>query len=430
MHIYLPEELVQRIERSIDTYKDELPSLSPTKKRNKMEDIYFLCHYIIEKIAQKDENTGLSQAANVSSVKMKFYVNKYREILNFLIENYIVKATEPYSSGYYGAPPFTRAYRLYSRMDLSPVVKLELTNSYLVEKLKNKPKHHNLPQYLERYREEILRKVYLDTEEAEKYLLEEYRRGPYEIMDFYRLYLPVYKLKTGSLYFKQEKSGRIHHNFSNLSSKLRRFLKVSNENNNDWVEVDISSCTPFLFSTYLIKQGHNSIDALLFHEMTRSGDFYTQLLEHVCYAETIQEGHQSEELEEYLGSRNRKRLKEAILKFFNRKPENNRNYRKREEYHLYESIRDSFPNVFKQLEHLQIDTQIEGVKSGMYNLITPMESSVMVEYLIPQLLEKNLVGITRHDGVLCLSKDAEEIKKIIETGFKQQLGVSPTVKIK
>lgn len=50
----------------------------------------------------------------------------------------------------------------------------------------------------------------------------------------------------------------------------------------------------------------------------------------------------------------------------------------------------------------------------MYSLMTSMVSSVMINYLVPRILEKDIPAITKHDGVLCLRKDSDTIVETIK----------------
>lgn len=437
MQICLPEELIERIDSSFKKYS-QYQKLTATTKRNRLNDIYFICHFIIVKIAsgrdsQGEENTSFRQSANVSSKRMKFYVNKYNEVVKFLEESYIVKSSKSYSTGAWGKKSHSKTYMFTFPMEFSPVLKVELKNPYILNKIHQSLNSAHAPDFLERYKTEILDRVSLDIEEAENYLINIYkdRDKAYHLIDFYRLYSPVGRIKIGLLHYKWEKGERFYHTLVGLSNKLRPYLKVLKEPRQDWVEVDISACSAFLFSSYLLKKGHKGKDLAIFHRFTRldsenkqTSNFYTQILDHCIYQITKDEGSFPEELDEYIG--NKKKIKKALVAFFNRGAKSNRNpKRNKKEYILYESLRAYFPTVFREIEIINMES-----KRGFYDIVTPMESSVMVEYLAPILLERNLIGITRHDGVLCLRKDAEEIKKIIEAGFNKQLGVLPAISIK
>lgn len=437
MQLCLPEELVERIDSSFKKYS-QYQKLTATTKRNRLNDIYFICHFIIDKIAngrdsQSEENTSFRQSANVYSKDMKFYVNKYNEVLEFLEESYIVKSSKSYSTGAWGKKSHSKTYRFTFPMEFSPVLKVELKNPYILNKIHQRLNSAHVPDFLERYKTEILDRVSIDIEEAENYLIDIYkdRDKAYKLIDFYRLYSPVGRIKIGLMHYQWEKGERFYHTLVGLNNKLRQFLKVLKEPRQGWVEVDISSCSAFLFSSYLLKNGHNEKDLVFFHRLTRLGsdnkqsrDFYTQILDYCIYQTTKDEGSFPEELDEYIG--NKKKIKKALVAFFNRGAKSNRNpKRNKKEYILYETLRAYFPTVFREIEKINLSS-----KRGFYDIVTPMESSVMVEYLVPKLLEKNLVGVTRHDGILCLCKDAEEIKKIIEAGFNERLGVLPAISIK
>lgn len=437
MKICLPEELVERIDSSFEKYSG-YQTLSATTKRNRLNDIYFICHFIIDKIAlgrdsQGEENTSFRQSANVSSKGMKFYVNKYNEVLEFLEESYIIKSSKSYSTGAWGKKSHTKTYRFTFPMEFSPILKLELKNPYILNKIHQRLTSASVPEFLENYKTRILDIVGLDTEAAENYLIEIYkdRDKACKLIDFYRSYSPIGRIKIGHLHYQWKKGDRFYHTLVGLSNKLRQFLKVLKEPRQDWVEVDVSACSAFLFSSYLLKKGHQEKDLVIFHRLTRLGsdnnessDFYSQILDYCIHQITKDEGSFPEELDEYIS--NRKKIKKTLVIFFNRGAKSNRNPRlNKKEYVLYETLRAYFPTVFKQIEEINMNN-----KRGFYDIVTPMESSVMVEYLVPKLVEKDLIGVTRHDGVLCLRKDAEEIKEIIETGFNQQLGALPTIRIK
>ncbi|WP_139217807.1 hypothetical protein [Pontibacter chinhatensis] len=300
------------------------------------------------------------------------------------------------------------------------ITRVKLSDPHLLRKLTS-AKVGQVPDYLHRYRREVLSRVSL-SEEAEESLLA--RQGEYETLEFYREIYPVYNQRRRD-YLKLDGEGRLYHPFNSLSNGLRRFLRVDNRPEQpDWVEVDVSACYFFIFGAYLALEGHKGQDLVRFNAMANGGDLYTVLYDY-CLGELMKQGRvgEVEELEERYGG-TKELVKKAMLRSLNKRPKSNLSA-SNQHRSLYRVAREFFPTVFGEVERLNREDN-----AVVYRTITRLESSVMVEYLVPRALDLGLVFITRHDGVICQLQDAEAIRQLILQGFRERLGREPNVHIK
>jgi hypothetical protein len=441
IELCLPKRLVDRLENKFDKYEVDHPALSRTEKVNLTEETYLLCLYILFCIANgKDslnfENTSFRQSTNINSVKMRRIVNKYERVLSLLSDGDkpIIQRGDSYSTGNGKVKAFSKTCRFHINLDNSPISKVRVTKAKNLSKLRQEITEKSYPDFIQQYYKQVLSKIYLEAEQAENYLIQNYKEdkegyAEHALVHFYRAYQPVYNIIVGNHYLVLERSGRLHHNFSSLKNQLRQFLRIEREPDKDWVEVDISACSAFLLANYLTKKGVKGKDVGSFSRLASSDGFYTRLYEYCEFDSYKEERDKLEELSDYKG--NKDKIKSSFIKFLNRGKIGNTEYGSKQERLFYKVLYSCFPNVFREIEKINIDADTgEDKNSNLYQILTPLESSVMVNYLIPQLLERKLIAITRHDGVLCLERDSKAIKNIIEEGFQNILGQIPTIKIK
>lgn len=438
MYIYLPQEAVDWVDRDFNKLKEIVSGgggkWSRTVEERLRERTLFLIWYVITRrlFPAKGENgellrekSSLKEFVNIHRDELARYGGSthYYSIRKFLEQIPLLMVNEAYSTGQpeRKRDSFTKGYRLLGVFHSSrSITRVRLSDPHLLRKL-TAAKVGQVPDYLHRYRREVLNRVSL-SEEAEENLLA--NQGDYETLEFYRAIYPVYNLRRRD-YLKLDKEGRLYHPFNSLGNSLRRFLRIDNRPEQpDWVEVDVSACYFFIFGSYLARQGYKEQDLERLNAMASSGDLYTALYDH-CIGELIKQGRDGEieELEEKYGG-TKELVKKAMLRSLNKSPESNLSTSNKH-LTLYRVAREFFPTVFGEVERLNREDN-----AVVYRTITRIESSVMVEYLVPRALDLRLVFITRHDGVICQRKDAETIMQLIRQGFKDKLDREPNIKVK
>ncbi|WP_299989341.1 hypothetical protein [uncultured Pontibacter sp.] len=438
MYIYLPQEVVDWVDRDLNKLKELVlgggGKWSRTVEKRLRERTLFLVWYVVTRrlFPAKGDNGKLSREKS----SLKEFVNIHRDelvryggsthyysIRKFLEQIPILVVNESYSTGQpeRKRDSFTKGYRLVGVFHSSrSITRLKLSDPHLLRKL-TAAKVGQVPDYLHRYRREVLSRVSL-SEEAEESLLAS--QGDYETLEFYRAIYPVYNLRRRD-YLKLDKEGRLYHPFNSLDNSLRRFLRIDNRPEQpDWVEVDVSACYFFIFGAYLALEGHRGRDLERFNAMASGGNLYTALYDY-CLGELMKQGRvgEVEELEERYGG-TKELVKKAMLRSLNKKSKSNLSASNKH-LTLYRVAREFFPTVFGEVERLNREDNVV-----VYRTITRLESSVMVEYLVPRALDLRLVFITRHDGVICQRQDAEAIRQLILQCFRERLGREPNVKLK
>lgn len=139
---------------------------------------------------------------------------------------------------------------------LTKVPHQKISNHYLLSKWKtntllqkgtDKGKH--IDKKLKRQLVEDLFYVNVETDSAIMYLDSMMEQNFISDLAYQRNIISVKKISDGSLYFKEDKFGRLHTNFTTLKKVVRdRHLKIDGETT---AEHDIKCSQPFFFSHYL-----------------------------------------------------------------------------------------------------------------------------------------------------------------------------------
>lgn len=205
-------------------------------------------------------------------------------------------------------------------------------------------------------------------------------------------------------------AGRVHNNITNLSKKIRPFLRY---NNQQLIEVDISNSQPLLFnilidsylkevstiSNFLPYVPHSDIS--LYKRLTEEGKIYDYLMDKLNIKE----------------DRDEFKIRFFSKVFYSRE---NDNYVP-EERKMFKAL---FPNVAKIIsKYKKEDYRDLAIR------LQKIEADIMIKKVVPELEKKKIFVLTIHDSVLILPEQELIVKKIIINEF-QKFGLHPTLKVK
>jgi hypothetical protein len=206
-------------------------------------------------------------------------------------------------------------------------------------------------------------------------------------------------------------AGRVHHNITNLSKKIRPFLRY---NNQPLVELDVRNAQPLLFnfliSNYL--EGEkctiskflpyvHPLDIQIFKKLTEEGKFYNYLMDELDIKE----------------DRDEFKIRFFSKVFYSRE---NANYVPEER----KKFRKLFPNVANIISYYKKDDYRD-----LAVQLQKIEADIMIKKVIPGLERKKIFVLTIHDSVLVQPEMVEAVKNIILNEF-QKFDLRPTLKIK
>lgn len=200
-----------------------------------------------------------------------------------------------------------------------------------------------------------------------------------------------------SIYFKRNKTNRrIDTNLTNMSSDLRQFI-IGYEN---MVYLDLKNSQPVLFNILLKDYLINATEDLKkeieqYFNLTINGSWYEHLQE--------------------LYDISRKESKDLWMKIAYSK---NKSYK--EDKKVFKEV---YPNIYKIISSQKTKNHAEfAIK------LQQIESSIFIDGICRELVNQGIVPFTIHDAVIVNKKDKKQAIEIMESVFRDVLGVVPCIK--
>jgi len=234
-----------------------------------------------------------------------------------------------------------------------------------------------------------------------------------------------------------EKDGRLHTNFTVMTSKHRKLIK--NNKNDTFVEVDVGSCIPYLFlmsivhtkcldNTFQGKEHLKQYQSIFYNLNTKIAELKTMnfLIKEI---EIMLKALEKDNFYQLFPSLN----KIEILSFFFCKNGLKPN--------IESIIESTFPNFYFYVyqmknNELWVDQYQYPPKFDCNELLAHylfhLESSLML-YIISKKVKKSIKGITMitiHDCLMVPKQFAEDVKSIMEEEFINIFKLKPIIKIK
>lgn len=184
---------------------------------------------------------------------------------------------------------------------------------------------------------------------------------------------------------KRRDNQRLYTSMTFLPKKVRQHLTVDGE---PVAEVDIKTAQPFFVA---VLAGDTDLQEFI----TSGGDFY----------DTIFDG----------DDRAEKKKRWGMLCFWAKRKTSSLTKAARQ------SLKDKFPQTYRYI--FSVD------RLDLVRELFRVESSLMVDKVLPDILSAGSTAATVHDCVICPTSDAEIVKERIEDRGKEQFGISPIVEI-
>jgi len=345
-------------------------------------------------------------------------------IRNNLLTRGVIEMDHSYLVGEY-----SKSYRLTDQYRNVKHRKIEITDERIIQRLtKHKLKLvSEIPNGSEYdLLLDNLYKIKINHTEAIKFINCNYSCDP-DIYNAYRVSIDYIHEQT--FFFKVDDiAGRVHTNITNLSKKLRQFLRFEGK---PLVNIDISNSQPFLFNilirnflnskqvkNFILNYNNNYLnstysnppyvvqfpDIVKYEKLTSGGAFYEYLMKKTS---------------EIIYDRQSFKINFYRKVFFCK----SNNYYINKETKLFRKL---FPNVFNVILHYKS----EDYKQLAINL-QKAEANIMINKICKRIsIERPEIFVsTIHDSILTTEENKEYICNVILSEFENNFKLKPSLKI-
>lgn len=421
--LYLPELLVKKL----DKYLNENPQ---SFKFNRMYFYYVIHHLTVMEIQFKKDDYFYLNREFLKTVTMS-NIDRYIKILK---NGEFIISDDNYSPGVKSLK-----YKINSKFTKG-IVKLELEkdsnlSKKIIKNLYKKKAHYNrLEPYLRLMKDEFM-KMEVDYKKAKKWV-------EINANDAQKL---SYLISLNHLedqrhrYFKRNKTNRrLDTNLTNLKSDLRQFIIGV------YISIDLKNSQPFLLGI-LLDTIINNRDTLCcyLHDEYLTKTFGIKRIQRVLkihqkqekedlvkfrmYSDAVLKGMLYDDfIHLYNGEISRKQIKEIMFKVLFSRNVVYTNYRKfipyEEDKKIFESV---FPLIYEIVKILKTkDHRILPI------YLQRMESYLFIDRISKELVGNGIIPFTIHDSIIVKKEHQKKAVDIMNTVFKNQIGVVPSFEIK
>lgn len=433
--LYLPENL------DIDQILKENNSIFRFK-RDKF--VYILSLIYSIPAQKKDMIDNYSDFTPINKSILGMVIKDYRKYINYLKYFNIVEEDTQYETGKKSQGlRFSPKYRTL----VKPV---EITDWCLIKNIVYLRKNFN-----EKRTQEIdfLKKWFLDgnlnidIEGAKAYLLEEYNKDienkiPNADIRYNNRILPIIRLKENSqtpLFFVDTTAGRLHTNFTQLKSELRKYVTY---NGQTLCNIDISNSQPFLLNSLLnielyrnnrmkdrIINAHPNFKEKDFRKLERFINSISQKEDVIKFKELINSGQFYEEFGKILQSNkiindNESNNLRSIAKQITMGTLFNKNYAIKYDnsIRIFKSL---FPNVYKVIKQIKVNHH-----PTLAVILQNLEADLILNQTCRIISENHpeIPIFTLHDSIITTLEHKDTIKNIMIEVLHHKLHYPPNIK--
>jgi hypothetical protein len=338
------------------------------------------------------------------SLFLKSVINgRYKEYIRDLIQIGVIETDDRYIK-----KTKSKAYRLTEEYRNVKKKRVKIEDDKIISKYwkykAERKKKITVGQH--KYLYKCLEQVEIDYEAAKDFL----NKTVTDIKQFDYWNYSIDKIYNKDWDFAVDKTaGRLHNNITNLSKKLRPFLIYDCQK---LIEIDISNCQPLLFniliSRYYLRYADccgiytpyvpQNSDIRHYRELTEQGRFYEFMMEELKIRE----------------DRALFKIRLFAKVFYGRDVES-------EELIKFKKI---FPDVSDVIKHYKkVNYKYLSIE------LQKLEAEIMINSVVPRLLEKEVFLLTIHDSILTTSENVDTVRKAILFEFRKY-NLNPTLKIK
>lgn len=162
--------------------------------------------------------------------------------------------------------------------------RLSRTNPWKARTIKNEDLKKSIERFYKTRKDRFTEK-YLDLKELAKQL--DYLRikttpslelanqiTKPEKFEYYTRIIHTIETKIKVFKYVDDKGGRFYNTFTQLPSKLRKYVVDTETGETEWIECDISNCQPLIIGLMMRNENIDSDDSVLFLELCKSGHIY------------------------------------------------------------------------------------------------------------------------------------------------------------
>ena len=195
----------------------------------------------------------------------------------------------------------------------------------------------------------------------------------------------IAKLKKKMFYANRNiTNNRLDHNLTSLNKDTMKIIK----GDNDLIEIDMKNCQ-FAIHAYWMKQEGICVheDVQRYYEMCSNGTLYDELAEKLNIA--------------------RDEAKQVMMKLA---------FSSEKYYTPYKKLfKEHFPNVVAHIDGFKKEKK----NSILFSIeLQQLESEIFVDNLYPNIKERGLFCLTKHDSLFVKRADEEQVVEIIRAYFK------------
>lgn len=340
--------------------------------------------YIIDIIHTSIQRYNISEkniiTLNALILKKK-YGSHYNKYISFITEKGYISLINDYSTG-----KTSRTYRLTDKILKSDYKIYENNDKVLLKKNVMDYTKPTKSEELNKLIIEDLSKVEINYEFALDFLNRTKNLMTKE--SYHKNLLAVESIAKGSIYCVGDDYGRIHTNFTNLKSYIRKnYLSI---NGDKLIEFDIKNSQPYLLTRIIHENNNNTINPIeleYFIELTKKGLYYEYFQSKVK------------------GSK-RKDIKEMTYKvLFGRN-----NIKKECDQLFYKS----FPTIYNFIVRYK---EQNGNYKALSHQLQRIESKIIFEGVIRKIKQyyPHISVITIHDSVMVEKKYRNEVSRIFNS---------------
>ncbi|QHC83873.1 hypothetical protein AS589_03235 [Empedobacter brevis] len=454
--IFLPKSV--DVEKIILTSNNQYINISTGKYENyifdlnslKIESIYYILFIIFRKTIQKlnvlGDHDKLKYMSNGKFISNDIYIDlpsktlegidrNYNKIMKFLASKHEFYDNILFRSNYNNGKSFS--YCLNYNLINSEFKIMDITKSLIIKRMNESCitsiNGSIISRKLLSLKNDFENKFNIDFNELRLSLSENIIKG-------YSSLFNLFDYENGKKWMSlnDEKDGRLHTNFTNLNSEYRKLVRTKKGDN--LVEIDISSCIPYLLTMSIIFSEELNID------------FNVDLKKYLNLFTIIKKRFIENKCEDKLAEELKLFLHAFINDNFYSMVNNNSNFTKKDILSFYfckngekpeieNHIIKLFPNFYYLLFCLKdnqtwIDYYGYPPKYNCNELLSHflfhLEAKIMLFDVCKEIKKSNkkIEIITIHDCVLVSSKYATDVRSIIENIFINLFELPPSIKIK
>jgi hypothetical protein len=364
-----------------------------TDKRNRtvLPKFYFIIHSLFSKYMQLGEAEYFSLNAKLL---MRIIGKYYRNYLDILLSLQIIETDNHYITANQATlekPAKSIGFRLSKPYRITDFVTYENNSigyqpfelsfatsslSSKKNKINNNEYHYDLPSE-ELYILSMMEQLKLQDIQAIDELDSELEKGSITKDEYQKAKFQISSFLQKDFYYSRPTRARVYTSVSQMSKKIRRFLRFQNQELKD---IDLCNAHP-LFANHFLK-GTDTEDGRRWYELTSKGALYGYLVS---------------QLPDY----DRQVIKEAVTTMLAS------SYCSKKMRPIVDKIKELFPTVWTKLDSLR--------KRGYSTakLLQKMEADIFIDTISKQLIKEQIPFWNVHDGIITISKHSRVIESLI-----------------